>query len=377
MYEIIRTTDISYNPERVSILTMTRGRPEKFLGLIESLGWTTQRPELTDVWCYLDGDDPTGQILIDHFAEHGSKISIHWVRGPRPIGLGQGYNAIAFEALKTSGLFLGFPDDYRIWSLGWDEMLRKAYGPEKDRLLLHYVPDPVAAPEQLTLFAGTREWVHTMGYLLPDWFPYWFGDTWIDDVSRLSKTKRCLPIKVEAFGGKGKTNRMWNLPFWWNFFDLTLIDRLEGVLRLLRAKGTEPELEAEILVKIKDFKIKKRQNNMDIINLLTMEQVYSAELKAPSPLYLEAEKRACLHLMDIYSRYPEVFANFPPEDFDLEAAFRADETPGNIDPQCLSAISGLFRGASLGSISARYGVGPGRLLELRNALFRDAWTSKP
>jgi hypothetical protein len=377
MYEVIRTTDISYDPERVSILSMTRGRPEKFLGLIKSLEWITEKPELTDVWCYLDDDDPTGQTLIDHLAEHGSKIPVHWVRGPRPIGLGQGYNAIAFEALKTSGLFLGFPEDYRIWSLGWDEMLRKAYGPDKDRLLLHYVPDPSAGPEQLTLFAGTREWVDTMGYLLPDWFPYWFGDSWIDDVSTLSKTKRRLPIRVEVLGGKGKTNRMWNLPFWKNFFDLTFIDRLEDVLRLLRAKGTEAELEAEILAKIEDFKITKRENTLDLIQLIATEIKLSAEIKAPSPLYLEAENRACRHLMDIYARHPEIFADFPPKDFDLEAALRADETPGNIDPQCLSAISSLFQGASLGSISARHGVGPGRLLELRNALFHDAWTNKP
>jgi hypothetical protein len=377
MIQIIRANNASYDPQRLSLLSMTRGRPENFLGLIESLEWVTTQPELTDIWCYLDDDDPTGQTLIDRVTERESKLAVHWVRGPRPIGLGQAYNLIAAEALKTSGLFLGLPDDYRIWSIGWDDMLRKAYGPGEDRLSLHYIPDPCSRPDQMTIFAGTREWVETVGYLLPEWFPYWFGDLWIDDVSTLAKVKKRLPVKVEARGGKGKTKRMWNLPFWWNFYDLTFLDRVEEILRVLRAKGDSPELEAEILARAEAFKITKCQNKLDLIQLVGTELDLTAEANPPSPLYLDAEKRASRHLVDLYARHPAIFGDTPPEDFDLEAAVQADENPAHTNPLAFGAVTGLFQGASLGAIAARHGVGPGRLLEWRNAMFLESWKVGP
>jgi hypothetical protein len=69
----------------------------------------------------------------------------------------------------------------------------------------------------------------------PGYFPYWFDDKWVDDIGRMAGRCVKLPFTLRPIGGKGRTKRMRNMPFWTRFFHLTLYERKESARKLIAA----------------------------------------------------------------------------------------------------------------------------------------------
>ncbi|SBW01476.1 hypothetical protein KL86APRO_11438 [uncultured Alphaproteobacteria bacterium] len=367
MAEIIRASHPAFHPERVSLVVTTRGRPQQFLEMAVSACGLIARPEETDLWVFLDEDDVTGRDLIATVNETPMAPFVNWLIAPRQAALGQAQNIVCAAALETSGLVLGYPDDFRLASPGWDDILRHAYRECPGRLALHYIQDPTAQPEQITIMAASKEWIDTIGYFIPAHFPYWFGDNWLDEVSQLAGMKRRLDIVQVADGGKGKTRRMWNLPFWSRYYRLCRLERLRDALKLTEAAGDavrsadlRARLEAE-----RSVPLPAHENSLR--NVIT-ELRLSSETAPPNRSYLEAEARACRQLSEWASRDPAAFHGFEIDGFDVDAALAASDLATGVSQVEQQRIcKALLSGRAWGAIAEETGVGVGRLLEWRNA----------
>lgn len=86
-----------------------------------------------------------------------------------------------------------------------------------------------------SIMCPTRKWVELLGYILPEYFPYWFCDHWIDDIGQM--TQRIIPADIRSDQKKvGQTQELREPTFWANWFDAAHLlrrkeaDKIIGVL---------------------------------------------------------------------------------------------------------------------------------------------------
>ncbi len=163
-------------PYRYALLLATRGRPWNLERLHATIQDTAERPDLVDIWCYIDGDDPSGLA-----AYQATGVPVHrWIEGPR-IKLAASWNelAVAAAAHREVGRhyshFLLWGDDVIPETLGWDRIFAersKAFGPGffygrdgiwDDRPWFEH-PEHIALP---TAVAMSIEAYEALGYVSP------------------------------------------------------------------------------------------------------------------------------------------------------------------------------------------------------------------
>jgi hypothetical protein len=359
--EIIRTIEAGYDPERIGIMIMTRGRPELFKTAVASLAATAADPSRLCLWAYVDQDDPTARSLIDQCGREPRSLPVNWIVGPRTTSMGATFNQMCELTRETSGLFFGFSDDFHMETEHWDTLIRACYRDSADRLVLAYVRDN-PDNDVAKIMVQSREWVDATGYFFPPYFPFWFGDLWIDQIARALGRKFELKIAVTESGGKGKTQRMWNLPFWIRFFNACAGQRFDELVRLVQAMpGTTPqdaaELESQRSALLGKFAVDF--NNLaplTPIGMVEVELMLTGETSAIPAVYLEAERAAVRHLQATGQGEAREcpFSGAIP-DGGVTSAFQAE------------VVRALLGGASFAEVSAHTPAQAARVLEWRNA----------
>lgn len=289
------------NPQHISVLISTRGRPESLKNVFDSLEETTRDKNSLDVWVYVDDDDVVTRKCIggDLFGNYG--FEINWVLGKRTGTMGEMFNTLREKCTTNPGIYMPAPDDYLFVTEHWDHIVREAFNSYPDRIVLAYPEDPITAPHQVTFAIVSAEWTNVLGRCLTEHFPFWFDDSWLDQVAQMIQRKVKLDMRMEPPGGYGKTHRMRNLLFWQKFFRNTLDDRIQDAKLLLKAIYAENSYDygksVEAAIKLAEsFEAKaKKVRFEDIIN---MERTFSAVPKnsKPDEAYLLAEARAVNHL---------------------------------------------------------------------------------
>ena len=223
------------NPDHISLLLPTRGRPVMLQNLFDSIKETTLDKRLIDLWVYVDEDDELTRSFIDSKVWIKYGFDINWIVEEKlNVGPGQLDNELWKKCAANSGIYMGLADDYIFVTKHWDEVVRQAFRRYPDRILLAYPEDPVA-PGVVTFVILSAEWLNISGRLFPEYFPFWFVDAWIDQVAQMIQRKVKLDMRMEPQGGKGKTQGMKNLVFWDRFFDNMLDERINEADALRRA----------------------------------------------------------------------------------------------------------------------------------------------
>ena len=224
----------AFRPGQISILIATRGRPEMLAQVFEAFRANTTRKDQAALWLYVDDDDEVMRRVLAEGSLPDPGLPVHWHIGPRPGGLGETHQVLWAASGGTSQIYVTTVDDARFVTPGWDDLVRAAFDPYPDGLLLAFPHDPMTADQATYPFLG-GPWIRTLGRLYPGYFPYWFDDKWVDQVGRMAGRCVKLPIALEPIGGKGRTKRMRNMPFWTRFFQLTLGERKDSARKLLTA----------------------------------------------------------------------------------------------------------------------------------------------
>ena len=90
-----------------------------------------------------------------------------------------------------------------------------------------------------SIMCPTKKWVEILGYMLPEHFPYWFCDHWIDDLGHM--TQRIAYADVRSDQRKvGVTQELREPSFWANWFDAALLLRRKEAYKIIDALDESP-----------------------------------------------------------------------------------------------------------------------------------------
>lgn len=178
---------------KISLITPTRGRPDKLYRMWESVMNTANEPHNINLNLYIDDDDTLTQFSVREL-EVKYPQQIKYVIGPR-IVLAQMHNEIwnicDGELLQFAG------DDVVFRTKNWDIMLRDAFAQSVDKIILAYGDDGYWGPNFSTHSCIHQNWAKAVGYATPPYFSADWSDTWIFEVATQLNRLVYLPILIE------------------------------------------------------------------------------------------------------------------------------------------------------------------------------------
>ncbi len=294
------------NHDFISVLIPTRGRPSGFKEMLSSLSRHAARHDLVDVWVYLDDDDPTAGELIGGGLSEMAGFPVHFHVQPRPVSTSGAFTELWRASTSNAGIFFVCVDDYLMTTPGWDERIRKKFSRYPDRIVVGQVTDP-SLPNSLLFMALTAEWVNLLGYILPPMFPTWYSDAWLEQIADLVQRRITLGVEMVRNGGKGKTQRMRDLPFWYYFLLKTLPLRLEAadmLLRIIHEPGSPDFAKSCAHAEELAQKFASGGNELSDAQLMQMEELFTGEKPdtPPGRDYIKAKTEAMLMLYQLETR---------------------------------------------------------------------------
>ena len=160
-------------PAMISVLVPSRGRPEQFDRMYDSLMATVTYPRQVEVVARLDEDDPEKFMY---------PVGPTYLNGPRAL-LSECWNECYRWARGEILMHAG--DDITFNTPGWDVRVREEFEKLPDRIGLVYADDLTPNfPDLATHGFLHRRWVEAVGYFLPPLFSSDWNDVWITEVAK-------------------------------------------------------------------------------------------------------------------------------------------------------------------------------------------------
>ena len=213
----------------VCVCLASRGRPSLLNQTVKQLDQLAKL-DSTIISIGLDSDD-----VDAHAVEpiKRTRVSI----AEREDALGEKYNRCARGI--DADVFVLWADDVVTTTEGWDEKLDEAAKLFTDGMGIIYFGkiEGVLQPG----IAVTRKMIDMMGFFCVPYFPYWWHDTWIDEIGRMSDRIISVDIKMELLQGMaGKSRGVREILFWAELFDRLRDKRREVAENIIRAGDDQP-----------------------------------------------------------------------------------------------------------------------------------------
>jgi hypothetical protein len=270
----------------ITMLCLTKERPAGAVTAVQSLHATASGEHLIKYIIGVDADDiHTGQTLRQMSWKGGVQPRLMEFNQAKT--LGDRWNAMASSAMcfgeKPNVLGLIADDMVCItqnWDIGAAGILAKGYG------CFHWTE--AKDPNNCTYPFVSEPWYNANGRLFSGWFPFWFDDTWLQQVYAFVHGTEPPRITDMILGGlRGYTRGMRDLRFWVEFFGATLILRVQEAEDIRNKLGLPP-LHVE-----RTRQLWQKFSQIDsMYNVEAIEQV-RGDKHGPVPFgYAEAKKKA-------------------------------------------------------------------------------------
>lgn len=155
---------------KIALLCPTRGRPEQFKRMCESVDKTSTVENIIMAGLFKDDIHADEYGFSEHFRQ---SMLPDW-------STVMSWNHLANLALETfqdAKLFMLAADDIIFETAGWDKALINHYEALENKIHVYALQDS-RDPDGTPHFFATREYVEAMGYFVPPIFLHWFVDTW-------------------------------------------------------------------------------------------------------------------------------------------------------------------------------------------------------
>lgn len=198
----------------ISILVPERGRPAMLNRLVMSLFDTAKGDPRFEVLVSIDEDDPAWDAT-----EPGMWSALSQARifvDPRPNTLGEKLNILAARA--TGDIVAFIANDYVMLTDGWPQIIRDAVEKLPNGIGVPFLKDSLH-PDHASFPVLSRKMYEASRMFAPPWFPYWYVDTWWDEVGLMLGIRPEIAVEVEAPEGRGKSQGLKDVTFWATFFD--------------------------------------------------------------------------------------------------------------------------------------------------------------
>jgi hypothetical protein len=212
----------------ISVLIPARGRPLELARGIRSLRDAAGRDAAIEILVAIDDDDEAFHRAPFH--DPGVRL----LTGPRPATLGAKLNALA--AAATGEILWFIADDYVMDTAGWPDRFRAEVAALPGGIGILYPHDGLH-DDHASFPLLTRRMVATVGYFAPVWFPYWFVDTWWDEIGILLGSRRRIDVQVSAPEGRGRSHGVFDVAFWAQLFEDTRSMRVRDARALAAESG--------------------------------------------------------------------------------------------------------------------------------------------
>lgn len=175
----------------ISILCPSRGRPDRFRAMLDSLYATCANPYGIEVVARLDHDDPTTPQYPKPDGEY-----LSYIMRARTKFRGVLWNDCYAHARGDIVMHAG--DDQIFRTPAWDAMIEDAYLRCPDRILMVHGSDDGQHFEKFgAILCLSRRWVDTVGYVTP---PQLVGDgcdDWLNELANTLGRRLYLPFVTE------------------------------------------------------------------------------------------------------------------------------------------------------------------------------------
>lgn len=266
---------------KITIPVMSRNRPAGLLSVLTSLdALATGSNQITYV-LVIDDDD---QITLEHVEGWTGMLpkNTHVRCGKRDRTLNARVNAVINEF--PADIYCPLPDDGFPLTQHWDglfqglgELPAFAWCERND-------------PGNATFIAVSERWRAALGRGYPEYFPFWFADTWILEVHLLAFAKGIGIIQQLAMGGKrGTTQGMRDLKFWFEFFAATRVERIAEAEKVAKAYGFSVDVRKE---RKEQLAVLEEGSRKQLERVPHYEKMFNADDGDPSEVYIEAKRRA-------------------------------------------------------------------------------------
>lgn len=216
----------------VTVCIASRGRPKEALHTIATLISGMALPD-TQIVIALDNDEAGAYRSLSVIPPERLIVS----NADREDSLGAKYNRAAACAPASTDLFVLWADDTVTPTIGWDARLKEKadlFNGEAGVVYFGNVPGVF-----LPGIAVTKAFVEAQGFFCPPMFPFWWHDTWIDEVARFADRILVADVEVQLLDElKGNSRGVREIAFWGQFFDRLRGARIEAAQRII---ATEPQ----------------------------------------------------------------------------------------------------------------------------------------
>lgn len=217
---------------RINLCTPTRGKRDSVLNFVgESISHSVL--DSTRVVLGFDDDIPEACLVIS------DKIAISMAK--REDSLGAKYNRCA--DYYPADLYIMGVDDVAIATPGWDRILAETAEVFTDGIGFIYFGKEPHGEDFPSMIVVTERAVDLIGFFCPPYFPFWWNNTWIDEIAQLCG--RIVDLRLtDGIITRYPKDGEWHEParrdiiFWAEFFDVTRPLRIETAQRIIAASDT-------------------------------------------------------------------------------------------------------------------------------------------
>lgn len=262
----------------------SRHRPAGLLSVLTSLDALATGSNLITYALLIDSDDDQTRMHVDLWRMNDMlPQNTHVIVGERDKTL----NARANEVVGAFAADVYFcpPDDGYPLAQHWDAMFSGL-----SEQLPAFAWQEKNDPGNATFIAITERWRKATGRMFPEYFPFWFSDTWLLEVHLLAFAKPLGIVNQLPMGGKrGKTQGMRDLEFWFRFFAATRIERIAEAEAVAKEFGFTVNVERE---RRQFMELLEQADASQLQRVPQYEVAFGANEAPETEQYLAAKQRA-------------------------------------------------------------------------------------
>lgn len=229
---------------KLGIVLPSRNRPAGLKRMVASLLDNAAKPDRVRIFAGLDDDDPS-------LPETEGIDNCERVIRPASTTVAQMIDNLALMAEGETDATLRMDDDFICETRGWDDNCECMTG------LGFWLPDDPTHPGHFMSFAGMSSqmagWLRArQGFVHAPWFPFWFTDTWLNEIGDMASAKAVLDMKIAQPEGRGMTHGLRDLPFWTEFFEGFRSYRAHIAMHLIEDLYPDGILKRTALMKVQE-----------------------------------------------------------------------------------------------------------------------------
>lgn len=285
---------------KLGIILPSRNRPAGLKRMVASLLDNAAKPDRVTIYAGLDADDPT-------LPETEGIANVERVIRAPETTVAKMIDNLSLQAEQACDATLRMDDDFICETRGWDDNAECMTG-----LGLWRLDDPTHGAHFMSFACMSSEmagWLRqAQGFVHAPWFPFWFTDTWLNEIGDMAGMKGPLDIRVTQPEGRGVTHGLRDIKFWAQFFDGFRLSRAMVAKALICDGYPDGVLKLSALLKLQD---RMRECALNMEKLKTPEFIEAFEKKAEgatgtaSERYLKAKAEAEAMIRDAHAKQQE------------------------------------------------------------------------